>query len=446
VSEPPQLVRAIRLPHATAMVVGTIVGASIFVQASQVSKEVPTVLGIFGVWIAAGIITLFGALVCAELASTFTKTGGVYRYLREAFTPAAGFLWGWAMFWVMHSGIIAIVAMITARYVGHFVDLGDEGAAGTKAVAIGVIFLWSAINYIGVRHGSFLQTAFTLGKLLAIAAILILGFVLGSTMDQRPEQVSGEVAMTGFLTAVAAGLFAYGGWHMVTYNSEETVDPGRTIPRALMIGVAVVTVCYVAMNAVYLYVLPLDQVISSERVAADAADALVQGGGDFVSALVIFSAFGGISGIILSGPRVYYAMARDGLLFRWAGKIHPTFKTPHRAILLQALWSSVLVATGTYRALFTRVVYTEWIFFGAMAIGLFLFRRRADLRRGYSVWGYPWVPLVFIVCAFAIAVHAMVTNAEDAAWGMGLVLLGLPVYYLWTWGRRKFEGTGGAAE
>lgn len=444
-SEQPTLVRAMRLRHATAMVVGTIVGASIFVQPSAVSDQVPTVVGVFGVWIVAGILTLFGALVCAELASTFTRTGGVYVYLSEAFSPAVGFLWGWAMFWVMHSGIIAAIAMITARYVGHFVELGD---AGTKAVGIGVILLWSSINYVGVRHGSFLQTAFTLGKLLAIAAILILGFVLGSGMAERPASTaSGEVTLTGFLTAVGAGLFAYGGWHMVTYNSEETVEPRRTIPRALMIGVALVTVCYVALNGVYLYVLPLDQVISSETVAADAADALVGPvGGDFVSALVIFSAFGGISGIILSGPRVYYAMARDGMLFRWAGAIHPTFRTPHRAIVLQALWSSVLVATGTYRALFTRVIYTEWIFFGAMAVGLLLLRRRPDLHRDYSLWGYPMVPLVFIVSAFAIAIHAMVTNAEDAAWGMGLVLLGLPVYYLWLRARRSPEGTGAATE
>ncbi len=438
-SEQPQLVRAMRLPHATAMVVGTIIGASIFVQQSEVTSSVPSVLGVFAVWIVAGILTLFGALVCAELASTFTRTGGVYLYLREAFSPAAGFLWGWAMFWVMHSGIIALVAMITARYVGHFVELND---AGQKAVAIGVIFLWSAVNYVGVRHGSFLQTAFTVVKLLAVAAILVLGFVLGSSVEEPPVHVSGDVALGGFLTAVAAGLFAYGGWHMVTYNSEETVDPRRTIPRALMIGVALVTLCYVALNGVYLYVLPLEQVISSERIAADAADVLVEGGGSFVSALVIFSAFGGISGIILSGPRVYYAMARDGLLFRWAGKIHPTFRTPHRAIMLQALWSSVLVATGTYRDLFTRVVYTEWIFFGAMAVGLFLFRKRPDLQRGYSVWGYPWVPLVFIVSAFAIAVHEMAKNVGDAAMGMGLVLLGLPVYYLWLRARRSPQGTG----
>jgi APA family basic amino acid/polyamine antiporter len=310
---------------------------------------------------------------------------------------------------------------------------------------MGVICVWSAVNYVGVKYGSLLQTAFTVVKLLAIAGILILGFVLGSGVERPPETESGEVALTGFLTAVAAGLFAYGGWHMVTYNSEETVDPRRTIPRALMIGVAVVTLCYVAMNAVYLHVLPLEQVISSERVAADAADALMGGtGADFVSGLVIFSTFGGISGIILSGPRVYYAMAQDGLLFRWAGAIHPTYRTPHRAILLQAIWSSVLVATGSYRALFTRVVYTEWIFFGAMAVGLFLFRRRSDLHRDYSVWGYPWVPLVFILSAFAIAIHEMVTNSADAAMGMGLVLLGLPVYYLWTRLQRQ-RNTGASA-
>ncbi len=428
-----KLRQAIRLPHATALVVGTIIGASIFVQPSEITSHVPSVGGVFLVWILSGVLTFFGALVCAELASIFTQSGGVYVYLKEAYSPGVGFLWGWAMFWVMHSGIIAAVAVICARYIGFFVPLTDNGI---KAVAISAIIILSAVNYIGVKQGSSLQTLLTLGKVIAIVFIILIGFILGSKV---PEHfASGEIAQTGiplngFFLAMVAGLFAFGGWHMVTYNSEETVNSKKTIPRALMLGTLIVTISYIALNAVYMYVLPLDKVASSTRIAADAADALVGfGGGAFMSGIVVFSTLGGLTGIILCGPRVYYSMAQDGLLFRWIGKVHPKYKTPHRAILIQAVWSSVLVATGTYRALFTRVVYTEWIFFGLMAIGLILLRRRKDLQRGYSIWGYPVIPIVFTLFSFVIVIYQILSSPKESLTGLSIVLIGLPVYYLWT--------------
>ncbi len=375
---------------------------------------------------------MIGALVCAELASTFTETGGVYVYLREAFNPAAGFLWGWAMFWIMHSGIIAAIAVVFARYTAYFVPLDDSGI---KAVAVAVILVLSGVNYLGVKHGSTLQTLFTVGKLLAIGLIIVLGFTLGSSLPEHfvaGEAVARDISLSDFLTALVAGLFAFGGWHMVTYSSEETIDSRRTIPRALLIGITVVTTCYIAMNTVYLYVLPLDTVASSTRVAADAADLLLgSGGGGMMSAIVMFSTFGALSGIVLAGPRVYYSMARDGLLFRWVGAIHPKHRTPHFAILLQATWCSVLVLTGTFRALFTRVIYTEWVFFGLMAIGLFLLRRRGDLAREYSTWGYPVLPILFIVASFAIVLNQLVTNTQESVIGLSFVLAGLPIYYLW---------------
>jgi APA family basic amino acid/polyamine antiporter len=243
-----------------------------------------------------------------------------------------------------------------------------------------------------------------------------------------------------FALALGAGLFAFGGWHMVTYNAEETTDPRATIPRALVIGTLVVTACYVLLNAVYLYVLPMETVASSDRVAADAADAVFgRGGGVAISVLVIFSSFGALSGIVLAGPRVYFAMARDGLLFRWLGQVHETHRTPHRAIALQGFWSSVLVITGSYRELFTRVIYTEWIFFGLMAIGLILLRRRAEVSRTYEVWGYPWVPGIFAISAFAVVVNQVISQPVESLTGLGLVLVGLPVYFIWA---RKPIATG----
>lgn len=424
-----ELRRAIRLPHATALVVGTIIGASIFVQPAEITSRVPSVAGVLLVWLAAGAITLVGALVCAELASTFTRSGGVYVYLSEAFGRPAGFLWGWAMFWSMHSGIIAAVAVIFARYVGQLIALDTTG---TRIVAIGVILVLSAINYAGVQQGSRLQTAFTAGKLIAVAGIVIMGILLGSRVSSHFVAPANATAAGPWdvLVGLGAGLFAFGGWHMVTYSSEETVSPRTTIPRALALGTLIVTAAYLAMNAVYLYVLPLDTVAKSTRVAADLADVLVgAGGGNAVSVLVMFSTFGALAGIILTGPRVYLAMAQDGVLFRWAGAIHPRYQTPHRAIVLQAVWSSVLVATGTFRALFTRVIYTEWIFFGMLAIGLILLRKRAGVTREYSMPGYPVLPVMFALASFAVVVSQVVADPLNTAIGLGIVLLGVPVYY-----------------
>jgi APA family basic amino acid/polyamine antiporter len=419
------------------MVIGTIIGASIFVQPSEVTGAVPSVTGVFLVWAVAGVLTLFGALICAELSSAFPDAGGVYAFLSRAWSPAVGFLWGWAMFWTMHSGIIAAIATVFARYLAYFAPLGH---VGTRLVAIGVIVALSTVNYLGVRHGSMLQTAFTAGKLVAVLLMIVVAFTLGARV---PQHFAGGgtpfagVPLRDTLLALVAGLFAFGGWHMVTYTAEETIAAESTIPRALFIGVTVVTAAYIALNAAYLYVLPLDAVASSTRVAADAADALLgRGGGNVMAGLVMFSTFGAVSGIILTGPRVYYAMARDGLLFPWIAGVHPRFQTPHLAIALQALWASVLVATGTFRALFTRVVYTEWIFFGLMAIGLIVLRRRSGYAPRYRLWGYPVVPILFALSSGAIVVNQVVTAPGESAAGLGLVALGLPVYWLWR-GRPK---------
>ena len=377
----------------------------------------PSVTGIIGVWLAAGVLTLFGALVCAELASAFPKTGGVYVFLTEAFSPAVGFLWGWAMFWSMHSGIIAAIAVVFARYAAHFYPMGD---VGMRLVAVGVIVVLSAVNYVGVRRGGLVQNVFTAAKLVAIAAIIVAGVVWSGAIPVPANPAAGESTPTGFILAIAAGLFAYGGWHMVTYAAGETKDAARTIPRALVVGTLVVTGCYAGLNAIYLRVLPLEAVRSSARVAADAADVLLGGGGaSLMAVLVMVSTFGAVNGIILAGPRVYYSMARDGTLFKWAGAVHPTYGTPHRAIVLQAVWASVLALTNTYGMLFSRVVYTEWIFFAAMAIGLMLLRRRPDYRPAYRVWAYPVVPVVFVLASAVIVVIQVLAVPRDSVAGPG---------------------------
>jgi APA family basic amino acid/polyamine antiporter len=337
------------------------------------------------------------------------------------------------MFWSMHTGIIAAIAMVCATYVGLFVALD---AGGVRIVAIAAILTLTTVNYVGVQHGSRLQTAFTAAKVVAIVAIVMVGFALGPREPITPPDsaaVAGSPSLHTFALALVAGLFAFGGWHMVTYAAGETVEPERTIPRALLAGTLIVTACYVALNAAYFHVLPVSQVVASQRIAADAAEAVLGPGAAAVaSGLVIFSTFGALSGIVLAGPRVYYSMAGDGLLFRWLAETHPRFRTPHRATVLQGAWAAVLVATGTYRELFTRVVYTEWIFFGLMALGLVLLRRRDGYAPRYRVWGYPWVPLLFAGSSGLIVLNQVVSEPRESLLGLSLVALGIPVYWLWT--------------
>jgi basic amino acid/polyamine antiporter, APA family len=429
-----ELRRSIGLVRATAMVVGIIIGASIFVQPSAVTAQVHSFAGVLLVWTTAGLLTLIGSLVLAELASAFPRTGGVYVFLREAYSPSVGFLWGWAMFWTMHSGIIAVIAMVFARYVGAFVPLGD---GGILIVAVTSIVVLSAVNYLGVRFASGVQVVLTCIKVFALVLIVVAALNVarqggGALRLASGAAVTAMPAPAAFALALIAGLFAFGGWHMVSYAADETVNPTRTIPRALMLGALTVTALYVAVNAAYLFVLPLTTVALSTRVAADFADAAVGGSGaQIMSALVVLSTLGAMNGVILAGPRVYLAMADDGLLFKWAGAVHPRYRTPHRAIVLQAVWSSVLVVTGTYRALFTRVVYTEWVFFGLLAAALVVLRRRPGYAPVYRAWGYPVLPSLFVLSTAAIVLNQIVHDPLDSVLGLGLVLAGLPVYYIW---------------
>lgn len=419
------------------MVAGTIIGASIFVQPSEIARHLDTPTEIMIVWGACGVLTLFGAFVCAELASAMPATGGVYVFMRDTFSPLAGFLWGWAMFWSMHSGIVAAIAMVFARYTAVFVPAGD---VGVRAIAVAVILALSSLNYAGVRAGSRVQTAFTVAKVVSVAVIVIVGFLIGGHAATAPTTTDANpAALHELLLAMVAGLFAYGGWHMVTYTAGETKMPARVIPSALLWGVSIVTACYVALNIVYLRVLPLDVVRSSTRIAADAADAVVgRGGSTVLAALVMMSSVGALTGIVLTGPRVYYSMAQDRLAPRWLGHVHAKFRTPSHAIVAQAIWSGVLAATGAYRQIFTRVVYTEWLFFAVMAAGLFVLRGRPDYRPEYRAWGYPIVPIVFVVVSLAIVINQFVSAPADAAIGLGFVALGVPVYY-WRDARRRFS-------
>ena len=434
----PGLERAIGLPSATALVVGIIVGASIFVQPSEITREVPSLGGTVAVWLAAGVLTLAGALIVAELASAFPGSGGVYVFLRESVSPGAAFLWGWAMFWSMQTAILAAIAVVFGRYLAWFIPVGE---VGVRVLAVAAILVVSAVNLFGVRYGNRLQTSFTVVKVLSIAALTAVGFALGTRLPAHFVVPAGGVtppSAGALLRALAAGLFAFGGWHMVTYTAGETRDAARTIPRALLLGLPIVAASYLALNAMYLYVLPLQAVVRSTRVAADAADGVLgSGGAGAMSALVVFSAFGGLSGLVLTAPRVYQRMAEDGLAFRWLGAIHPAWHTPHRALVLQALWASLLVATGSYRELVARVVYTEWIFFAVLAFGLLRLRRRADYRPAWRLPGAPVVASLFALAALTVAAEEVASRPGARLAGLALVAAGIPVYLFWTSRARK---------
>jgi basic amino acid/polyamine antiporter, APA family len=420
------------LVHATSMVIGIIVGASIFIQPSEITRLVPSTLGLMMVWLAAGALTLCGALVCAELSAVFPDTGGVYVFLKKIFSPALGFLWGWGMFWSVHSGIIAAIAVILARYAGYFAPLGENGV---RAVAVVAILGLSFLNYMGVKQGSLVQVVLTTAKLVAVAAMILLIFIAGGTARRGlpPSPAPSEIPIIDYGLAIAAGLFAFGGWHMVTYSAGETHDPKRNIPRALLIGVLAVTGIYMLLNAAYIYVLPLSQVATSTHIAADATERVLgTRAGGAIAVLVICSALGALNGIILAGPRVYYAMAQDGLAFHWLASVDTKRQTPHLAIAAQSIWSCVLVVTNSYRELFSRVVYTEWLFFSLLAAGLLVLRQRGGYQPRFLARGYTVVAVVFILASLGIVLNQVRANPRGSALGLGLILLGLPVYFVWS--------------
>ena len=425
------LQRSMGLASATSMVVGIIVGVSIFVQPSEVTRLAANQRGIMLVWLASGVLTLCAALVCAELAWLFPETGGVYVFLKRIYSPALGFLWGWGMFWSMHTGILAAIAIVLARHAAHFFALGE---AGVRALAVAAILLVSLVQYLGVKLGSAVQVALTAAKLAAIAVICALLFALGGAAHRAlPAEAAQPVALTNFGLAVAAGLFAFGGAHMVTYTAGEVRDPQRTIPRALVLGVLIVTACYTLLNAAYLYVMPLSAVAQSARVAADAASRVLgPHSSAAITLVIIVSALGALNGIALAGPRVYYAMAHDGLAFRWMAALHPVRRTPHLAIAAQAAWASALAMTNSYRALFTRVVYTEWLFFALLAAGVLILHRRGEYQPKFLRLAWPLLPAISFATSAAVALNQIYAAPRESAFGLGLLLLGLPVYFVWS--------------
>ncbi len=423
------------------VVIGGIVGSGIFINPYLVARTLDTPALVLGAWIAGGAIALAGAFAYAELGQRMPKAGGQYVYLSEAWHPLVGFLYGWALLFMIETGAMAAVAMAFAQYALRLAGQPDDLVL---LLAIAAIVLLSVINYVGVTPGSRVLNVFVMLKVAALGVIILLAMWGPSSPEWLSAGRLDDASLTKGSTLAAFGaalipiLFAYGGWQNANYVAEEMRDARKHLPRALILGTSIVVVIYLLANVAYLRTLGLTGLAATETPAADAAARwLGSGGAQFVSAAIAISTFGFLDLAILAPTRVYYAMAKDGAFLPSVAKLHPRFQTPGNAILLQSFWAIVLLFTGKYGDLLNTVVFADWIFFGLTVAGLFVLRRRdGSLRRrigapdGFRTPGYPWLPALFVLVSIVV-VYSVVREAPlRAAAGAGLLLIGVPVFYL----------------
>ncbi|MDX2262611.1 MAG: amino acid permease [Gemmatimonadales bacterium] len=423
--------RTLGLFSATMMVIGGIIGSGIFLNPSVVAARMGSREGTLLVWLLGAVIALLGAFVFAELGRRRPLAGGGYAYLREAFGPLAGFLYGWALLLIMATGAIAAVAM---TFAGYATDLFGWPVARQPLLAAGAIVFLTGLNVVGVKPAAWTQNLFTVLKLLAIAVLVVAAFAAPA----NPVQADAVVADPGsMLLAVGAALvpvlFAFGGWQQTNFIAEELRDPERDLPRALVLGVLGVVVAYLLVNVAYLRVLgPAGLAASSAPAAETMAGIAGDAGRRLIAAGIVASTFGFLNLVILVSPRVYQAMARDGLFFASFAKLHPTWRTPVAAIVVQGAWAIMLLFSGTYGALLDYVVFADWIFFGLTAATLFVLRRRDGDRVVSSLVPlHPWTTLAFVAAAAYVVLGSLMSNPGNALRGGGLLLLGIPVFLYW---------------
>ncbi len=417
---------------AAMVVVGGIIGAGIFINPAIVAQRLPTAGLVLAAWVAGGAIALAGALVFAELAAAMPQAGGQYAYLREAYHPIVGFLFGWASLLLIQGGGIAAVAITFAQYALRFV--GKEGASPAP-LAIAAVAVLAAVNVLGVKPGSRLLNALVGLKILALATLVVGGLALAPhTPGSTAAPILPAAGLLAFGGALVPILFSYGGWQSANLVAEETRDPRRTLPRALVAGTVLVILVYVAVNFVYLRALGREGLAATSTPAAEAVRRLFGSGADrFVAAAIAISTFGFLDLSFLAPTRISYAMARDGLFPSPIARLHPRFQTPAWAIALQAVWSCLLVALGNYGGLVDSVVFADWIFFGLAAASIFILRARDGVPPGrFATPGYPVVPILFVAAAVLAVVSAIRSSPGRSAVGAGLLATGVPVYLFFT--------------
>ncbi|HPW17399.1 MAG TPA: amino acid permease [Candidatus Aminicenantes bacterium] len=432
------LPRVLRLWDVVMIVIGGVIGSGIFLTPSDIATAVPSPLLMLAVWVVGGLLSFFGAVAFAELGAALPEAGGIYIYLREAYGPLLSFLFGWTLFLVIDSGAIATLAVAFSHNIlPRFAELTP---LAKKLVAAAFVVFLGAVNYAGVRWGSRLQNGLTYIKTAAIGIIVVAVFFFAKGQGQAVNFVEPAPGpfdaglLKAFGVGLVASLWAYKGWEAATYSAGEVKNPQRNLPLGILVGTVAVIVLYVVANLAYLYVLPVGRIAASEgRVALEAME-IVAGpfGASLVAFLILFSILGAANQNILCSPRVYFAMARDGLFFKKFAECHPKFLTPHVSIVAISLWSILLTLTGTFKQLFTYVIFGEWVFFGLTVAAVIVLRKtKPGLERPYRTWGYPVTPAVFVVAAVGVALSSLYSAFWNAMFGLLIICLGIPAYLYW---------------
>ncbi len=456
----PDLVRDLNVWHATAIVAGTIIGSGIFRVPGVMMKDVGSASMVYLVWIVGGLLSFAGALTYAELGAMKPWAGGEYVYVRDAYGPLPGFLYAWTWFLIAKPGSIATVTTGIVDVIGTFQRFSYLGKAffvwhitSTRSfevtyghlVAIAATILISGVNYVGVKKAGSFQLVFTALKIAMIAAIIFIGFTAstGGWSNFHTTFLGAKGGMAGFAAALVAALWAYDGWNDLNMVSGEIRNPERSIPVALIAGVAIVAVLYMGINAAVQYVLPASAIAGS-KVPASLATQMAIGpvGAALVSIGMAFSMFVTLNGTIMSGGRIPFAVARDGYFFKSLAEVHPVFHTPHRAIVVQAIVAIILLLVGgAFSELLNLTISAEWLFYMIAATTIFVFRRREpDLPRPYRTWGYPVVPALFVIVAAVLLVYTFRDNLQNSIIGTLVILAGIPVYLYFARRRKAMPG------
>lgn len=436
-----KLPRVLRFSDLVLLTLGSVIGSGIFIVPATVLTQTGGSLGLaLFVWIVGGLLSLLGALTYAELAAMKPESGGLYVFIRDAFGSSVAFLYGWALFLVIASATVATLAVAFSSYLRELTSLSPWGM---KAVAVAMIIAIAAINVLGTRRSANLQNGTTAIKVGAILLMSVFLLTRGDGLDSLSAVLPGPQGSV--LAAIGAAmlgvLWAYEGWHYITYSAGEVIDPQRNFARGIIVGTAALIGIYLLANVAYVAALGVQRSAASERIAAEAVSHILgPEAGKLIAAAILVSMFSAANAVVLTGTRVYFAMAQDGLFFARMGSVHPRWKTPAFAVVASCAWAAVLAVSGTFDQLLAYVVFTGWAFYALGAAAIFYYRRRApDAPRPFRVPGYPVTPLLFIVVAAAIVLNTVFLHPGQAAMGIGLILLGVPVYWFW---RSKREGLG----
>ncbi len=428
-----QLSKKLNLFGLTMIAVGSCIGSGIFVTPYEVVQAVPHHAYVLIIWALGGLIALTGALTFAELGGMYPKAGGVYVFIREAFGDHLGFLYGWVILLVINTGALAALGMALAEYVTFFVPLTTDAKV---IFAIIVVLGLTLLNGLGINLSQALASVFTGLKLLAMLAIMVVGLLFFDSEKVNLNFNILENTPASLFSAVLIGLigvlWSFGGWHHASYLAGETINAQKNVPRAMVLGAGIVTLMYVLINLAYMLLLPLSTIAQTARVAGDAVESVIPAGGRMVAVAIAISIFGTISIYTMSAPRIYFAMARDGLFFEKLAIVHTRFHTPLNAMLVQAFWAIALLAFwGTFSNLITYVTFMDIAFMAIGGASIFILRiKKPDAKRPYRVWGYPWVPAIFVAISTAFVINTLVQRPVQAVAGLIFTGIGLLVFYL----------------